>query len=99
MTGHDDRVPEVDEQFKAAVVSDNVYEADRELWLLFGSLLGNDPMEAWKLTEVTHVPETDPETGKLTGRVISTAAWKRDPNHPTPDRVPVVAEEEEEPPA
>ena len=96
MTGQEGGELVTDEQFKAAVVSDNVIDADREMWLLFERFLGDDPIDAWTLIEATHVPQTDPQTGELTGKLVTTAAWKRDPHAPTPDRV---APQQEETPA
>lgn len=82
---------ETDEQFLATVLSGDVIEADAQLWELFERFLGVDPVTAWVLAEVTHTPEVD-EGGAYTGRLKSTAVWKRDPKVMTPTKAVVFAE-------
>jgi hypothetical protein len=87
---------ETDEQFHLTVVSADVIAADAELWAMFQGFLGNDPVTAWVLAVVRHTPERDPDAGTFTGLLVSTAEWKRDPNVPTPSRLLVPIEQDEE---
>lgn len=90
---------QTDEEFMHTVATANVIAADAALWTALEQFLGEDPVGAWQLVEVTHQPRPkSDEDGNPTGEweLISSGTWKRDPTVPTPDRTIVIAAELDE---
>lgn len=85
---------ETDEKFLVTIVSPDIVTADREAWETLERFLGVDPVEAWKLVEMTHAPERD-EQGRMTGNLVSSAEWKRDQSVETPPNLVIPAGIEE----
>jgi hypothetical protein len=87
---------QTDEVFLHTVESQNVIEADAELWRTFEKFLGGDPSAAWALVDVTHQPaQVLDGDGNPTGewKLVSSARWRRDPDAPSPIRALVIADE------
>jgi hypothetical protein len=63
------------ETFHAAGVAPNVLAAHNMAWDALTSSLGDDPVEAWKLGEITHAYSTEPPG------VAFTATFLRNPEY------------------
>jgi hypothetical protein len=83
MTGADQQETR-SEEFQLTVLADDVLDADAKLWAKLERYLGQDPVEAWSLAELDHREDVDPETLRPTGKIVSSASFRRDPTHPTP---------------
>lgn len=70
------------EQFLAAGEAGNVLEADAAAWAAMESVLGRDPIKAWRLVSINHGYEGP-------GKIGWTAVFQRNQEVETPPNVPV----------